>query len=381
MNGEGVAQLRRELADLRTAKVNAENEAVSKVADLKAPLRKKLEAAEDERADITLDLARDIRTRDSLDALVKRMKGERETLLAEYRNLQALEFSGDTVCPVCGQEIPEDKLEAARGAFNEEKAKKLDENVKAGKALKADIEAKEAELEKTFERINKLQDDNTKACDTIRALEGELGNIRPVVIFDESAIAAKQAEIDGYDNSVAGRRGDINLEISRLNAQKSVHEQNLAAIQQAVKARKDIEDLKAREKDLSAQFEACERLIALCDDLTASKVSQLDTKISGAFGLVSWKLTETQVNGGLKEICDALIDGVPYSAANHAAQVNAGLDIIETFSRAYNVSLPIFIDNAESVTALNPMSRGLDRPQIIQLIVSAAHPSLTLEVL
>jgi|GEM_PF-6211744 hypothetical protein len=379
-NGVGVAQLRKDLAELQTAKAKAETEAIAKVAALKAPIRKTLEAAESESAQISSDLSKDNATRDTLERIVKRLKDEKQLLLAGYREISASEFSGDTICPVCGQDIPEDKLEAARGAFNENRAGKLDANVKAGKSLAADIAAKEQELVKVIAHIDQLEDDSTLSGAIIRSLEKELEDLKPVVVFDDSAIAAKQAEIDSFGDSVSGRKGEINLEISRLTAKKAVHEQNLAAIRQAEKAEMDIAELKAKEKDLAAKYETCERLIALCDDFTSAKVAQLDTKISGAFRIVAWKLTETQVNGGLKEICDALIDGVPYGAANHAAQVNAGLDVIRSFSRAYGVTMPIFIDNAESVVSLNPMDGMLDKPQIIRLIVSENHPELTLEL-
>jgi RNA polymerase-binding transcription factor DksA len=381
MNGEGIEKLRRELAELRTAKANAAAEVANRTAELKAPIRKKLEAAEDQRADICGDLAKTFRTRDSLDGLIKRLKDEKKSLLTEYKKIQEQEFTGDTVCPVCGQDIPEDRIEETRAAFNEDKSNKLGENVKAGKNLAADIAAKEQEMAETIVRIDQLRTDDKKAGDAIKALEHELEEIQINVFFDDDLISTKQTEIDGFDDSVSGRKGDINLEISRLAAKKDEHEQNLAAIRQAEKAKKDIADLKVKEKDLSSQFEACERLVALCDDFTNTKVQLLDAKISGAFRMVTWKLTETQVNGGLKEICDALIDGVPYMAANNAAQINSGLDIIETFSRVYGVALPVFIDNAESVTQLNPMSNSLDPPQIIQLIVSEAHKKLDLEVL
>ena len=44
--------------------------------------------------------------------------------------------------------------------------------------------------------------------------------------------------------------------------------------------------------------------------------------------------------------------GVPYSTdLNTGARINVGLDVINTLSKHYGVMLPIFVDNAESVTA------------------------------
>ena len=71
-----------------------------------------------------------------------------------------------------------------------------------------------------------------------------------------------------------------------------------------------------------------------------------------------------QVNGGMADDCTALIDGVPYSDANHAAQVNAGIEVIDVMSKRLGVSLPIWIDNAEAVNEIITLG------QQIRLIVT-----------
>ncbi|MEG1166199.1 MAG: hypothetical protein RSD68_07275, partial [Oscillospiraceae bacterium] len=127
---------------------------------------------------------------------------------------------------------------------------------------------------------------------------------------------------------------------------------------------------------LAAAFEECEKLISLCDNFGSAKVKMLDERISSAFRFAKFKLTETLVNGGVKEVCETLVDGVPYSAANNAARINVGLDIVETFSARYGVRLPIFVDNAESVCELYRMDLTPERPQIIQLVVPTPFESL-----
>jgi hypothetical protein len=49
----------------------------------------------------------------------------------------------------------------------------------------------------------------------------------------------------------------------------------------------------------------------------------------------------------------------------HGAKINVGIDIINTLSDAYGVRVPLFVDNAESVTKLESSSS-----QIIRLVVS-----------
>ncbi|MBY6766575.1 recombinase RecF, partial [Clostridium botulinum] len=95
------------------------------------------------------------------------------------------------------------------------------------------------------------------------------------------------------------------------------------------------------------------------------KVELLESSINSKFKYVSFKLFDTQVNGGLNETCEALINGVPFSNANTASQINAGLDIINALSEHYSVQAPIFIDNRESINNLIDINS-----QIINLIVS-----------
>jgi hypothetical protein len=80
---------------------------------------------------------------------------------------------------------------------------------------------------------------------------------------------------------------------------------------------------------------------------------------------VTFKLFDVQINGGEVECCETLINGVPFSDANNASKINAGLDIINTLCYHHNVFAPIFIDNRESVVEIIPISS-----QIINLIVS-----------
>ena len=92
----------------------------------------------------------------------------------------------------------------------------------------------------------------------------------------------------------------------------------------------------------------------------------LDDKINSRFKFARFKLFETNINGGITEVCETTYKGVPYSGGlNNGARILVGLDIINTLSEYYNFSAPIFIDNAEAVTE-EIKANG----QIIKLVVS-----------
>jgi len=380
-NGQGVASLRRELSDLRAARAKAMSDVEEASTALKSEIRSRLSKVEGEIAEIMMEFARINLRRESLNTAISALNKDKQRMMDKYFAIDASGFSGDTTCPTCGQDIPADRIDAARAKFNESKSAALEENVTEGKRIAADIKKKEQELSALDERCQQLQEDRKKPEELKKLWEAEFASVSIPLDFDETLITAKEIAIANFEASISGRTEALIDDIKTLTAQKSAHEQNLSALKNAQNAADEIEKLKAQEKDLSAQFEDCERIIALCDAFAKAKVDMLDAKISGAFRFTSWKLTETLVNGGTKEICDATINGVPYMAANNAAQINCGLDIIEAFSAAYNVSVPIFIDNAESVTQLYTTASLPDKPQVIQLIVSEQHKSLDLEVI
>lgn len=86
------------------------------------------------------------------------------------------------------------------------------------------------------------------------------------------------------------------------------------------------------------------------------------------------------MNGGVKDDCEVLVpvEGgvlVPYTFANNAARINAGLEIIGALSAHWGISMPVCIDNAESVTHLQSLPT-----QVIRLVVSEKDALLRLEI-
>ncbi|WP_319001311.1 hypothetical protein [Clostridium estertheticum] len=60
-----------------------------------------------------------------------------------------------------------------------------------------------------------------------------------------------------------------------------------------------------------------------------------------------------------------MVQGIPFNDANTASQINAGIDIINTLSSYYEVEVPLFIDNRESINQLIETDS-----QVINLVVS-----------
>jgi hypothetical protein len=139
---------------------------------------------------------------------------------------------------------------------------------------------------------------------------------------------------------------------------------------------KRIEELKAQEKKLAAEYERLEGELYLTEEFIRQKVSLLEEKINSKFEMARFKLFNVLVNGAVEECCETTYQGVPFSSLNNGARINVGLDIIRTLARHYNFYPPIFIDNREAVTSLIDMGDQ----QVISLIVSEKDKELRVEI-
>ena len=117
------------------------------------------------------------------------------------------------------------------------------------------------------------------------------------------------------------------------------------------------------------------RLLALTDDFTRYRISAIEADIDSHFKLARWKLFDVQVNGGVVDCCEATYNGVPYSDVNSAMRANLGVDIISAISAHYGLSVPLFCDNAESVSEYQPIDT-----QVIKLYVAPECGDIKVEV-
>ena len=120
-------------------------------------------------------------------------------------------------------------------------------------------------------------------------------------------------------------------------------------------ARIDAEKARLEEesKTLAQTVADCDRVDYEIRLFKKKKISIVEDRVSSLFEIVRWKMYEPNLtNDGEKEICQAIIDGVPYETQNTATRINAGIDIINGLTKALGCQVPLFVDNTESVTVM-----------------------------
>ena len=352
--------------------------------------QKKLYSAKSKRSEIALVIENtqkilEYNTR-TIGDLVEKAEAKRQQWYEA--NAEQFAYEQSDTCPTCGQKLPAERLQEARekalADFNLRKAKRLEEITSEGKKLKA----RKEELEKeSREKQDKLEDARKSLAAIDREVEAAASELEQVnqslneymndpayqeKLQEKEAVEAAIRELkEGRTQEIIGIRG----EIESLREQLRETEAKIANLDRREQGQKRIEELKAQERELAAEYERLEQELYLTEQFIRSKVQLLEEKINSKFKMARFKLFDVQVNGALAETAETMYNGVPYSSLNNGAKINVGLDIINTLSEHYGFMAPIFIDNREAITQLIPV-----RAQVISLVVSEQDKTLRVEI-
>lgn len=316
---------------------------------------------------------------------IENITKKRADLLEKYSDVQSQQWQGDTVCPTCGQAIPNEQIEKAKEQFNLLKSKKLEELNEFGKE-----NCSKAMIEENQNRVNEWNSELEKYNKELEHLEKEIENAHSQLVKTEifentveykqinNIIEGMKAQIQLIEQSEGGNKVNIQNNIDDIDTQISEINIKLAEYEASEKSRKRITELEEKEQILADEYAKAQQGIYLCELFSRTKADMLTNKINSKFNNVRFRLFKQQINGGIADDCEVMANTttgyMPYSTANNAAKISAGLDIIRTFSKAWNVQMPVFVDNAESITKLD--SDGL---QVLKLVVSENDKTLRFE--
>lgn len=399
--GGGIVEKEKNLAEAETKIMVHRNQVAGVDIERKRSQAKELQ----ENEDVAIKAAR--ATEDAVIAQSKMIKNKaelieqaagftkkRDALRKKWIAADAEKFvpvAGENSCPTCGQKLPAEKVEEAARlaveAFNLAKAQKVAKIAEEGRGFKDRLDVLEqntktvaAEIIKADSQIKRLADTQDRAQEIVDNLKAHHEKINiaipPDVILDDLMAAKDIIELDinglraGNSEAVLAAQGEIDRivdMISIVTADKIHHTNNEADDRR-------IFELEQEERDLAMEYEKLEQELFIIESFIRKKVSMLERKIKKKFKLASFQMFINNISGGLEECCNTTFKGVPYASMNNAARINVGLDICNTLSKHYGISLPCFIDNAEAITRL--LQTGA---QQVRLFVSKDDEKLRIE--
>ena len=303
---------------------------------------------------------------------------KRQDLLNDWKEENAktyvdtLQFDENSLnCPMCGQSYPNDKIEQIKADFEQ---KKIDIKAKWEKDHNDTLERIVADGNRYKTLIEQMQD---KLKDAKAKLAMEQDNLQSVEVEKkkiEDVLASLPDKIDISDaeeykkiasqieekekvlktaNSGAEMRQQLRVKKNGLKEELLIVEKQIASADNSAKEER-IEELQQEMRDIADKVSEQEKMLYLLEEFTKAKMTMVSKIVNEKFGIVNWKLFDKQVNGAIVECCECTIDGIGINKdLNNGHRIVAGLDIINTLSKLYDVTAPIFIDNAEAVNDFN----------------------------
>jgi DNA repair exonuclease SbcCD ATPase subunit len=311
----------------------------------------------------------------------------RQDLVNEYMTIQTETWDeGRETCPTCHQTLPEEHIQKLKEDFNLNKSKRL-ENINARgqkEASKEKIDQLQAAIKEYEARISDINEVEKDYEEHIAALEYQLKAPVPFECTEQytlitTRISNLRKSEEDKSTTIKQLASIMDSKIQTLQVKIREQEELRSKISVAAMQEERIKELETQEKMLAKEYELLEQGIYLCEVFIKTKVNMLTYKINDKFKNVRFRLFVEQLNGGVKEDCEVMIPAegdrmVPFVFSNNAARINAGLEIIDALSAHWGITMPVFVDYAESVTKLLSMNT-----QVIRLVVSETDKNLRME--
>ncbi len=304
-----------------------------------------------------------------------------------------------TVCSLCGQKLPEDKIEQLKADFERRKEEARED------AMRKLRDAKNNFVAQKNSNLEEIKKKGFVQKDLINELTKKNADLQVVIddLKEQEKVAAARKEELSKQLAEIPEEADYtqNEEYVKLNTR---HNEVLAEIErlQAADDAEIVESLKIEKEDLKSQLEGINKIIAqaannirideqIADmqhkqreyeqvkadaekilhqlkEVSKRKNALLVEEINQHFGIVSWKLFDYQKNGEYKEVCVPMVDGKEFGVTtNTGREIQAKLDICNSFQKFFDMFVPIFLDGAESLN--NEYIPAVDT-QLILLTVS-----------
>ena len=277
----------------------------------------------------------------------------------DWKKAKALSFDESSVnCPMCGQKLPEDKIESMRADFDERKAKNLKELEDKGNALSSTSKELKQAIEDKKKEIVDLEVELTELTIRHDAVVKELGDLpTDIDMTGNSEYQALKAKIEEKEKALAdendtselirklkNKRNELLRQVSSVDTKIELGVANNKRIDDS------IADLETKRTDLNQEIADWERKLDLLKEFTRKKNELLQADVNKYLDFATAKLFRPLLNGDTEECCDFVYNGEAYARnLNHGARMLTEVDICRAFQKVVGVNFPIIIDDTESV--------------------------------
>lgn len=296
---------------------------------------------------------------------------------SELKAIEAETFNdSDTICPTCGQELPEEQVAELKASFEEKKKARIEAQLKVKESFESEKQEKlkyvcdlgntsAAKLKKTNEEISKLQSEIGVAQDEVaeltKQIEEEQSKFTELpesvdMTNDEEylAVTARIAELEeklkSFDD-VPGKKQELRMQISNVMKQISNVDADIKIAQAAVTEKeKRVAELNEELKSLGQVQADIEKNIDTVLNFSIQKNKALAEKINLFFHHFQFSFLDYTIEGNPVETCKMICNGIDYnSGLNHSDKILCEVDLLNGLQEMNGLNLPLWIDDSESI--------------------------------
>jgi DNA repair protein SbcC/Rad50 len=282
-----------------------------------------------------------------------------EKVRADWKKTKELAFDESSInCPMCGQKLPEDKIESMRADFDERKAKNLKELEDKGNALLSDSKELKQAIEDRKKEIADLEAELKELTERHDIVAKELGKVpTDIDMTGNNEYQALKAKIEEKEKALADENDTSEL-IRKLKNERNELLRQVSSVDTKIelgvannkRIDDSIADLEDKRKDLNQEIADWERKLDLLKEFTRKKNELLQADVNKYLNFATAKLFRPLLNGDTEECCDFVYNGEAYARnLNHGARMLVEVDVCRAFQKVASVNFPIIIDDTESV--------------------------------
>lgn len=284
---------------------------------------------------------------------IAELERERIDIIVKVEQIKAEEYTGNNICPVCGQPIPEMMRVDAMLEFEKERKLRFDETISYGKEI--------SEKEEKLKRIVKRNENAIASIvfEDVEPLKQKLNALRtsdiaPFELTEQGK--SLQADIDAVvvpevkmpeDGELKQKAADIKEKLKGLYMKKGL-QTRLSSLET------DIDELRSEQREKGAGLAMYERRIQLVKDFKQEQMEILSHKVNDSLDCSSIECWSQQKDGTM--IPDLVLknsEGVNFATANQASRILTTCDIQRFFCKKLGVQMPVFIDESSTIQESN----------------------------
>jgi DNA repair exonuclease SbcCD ATPase subunit len=325
---------------------------------------------------------------DRIKSKISEKDSARELLARKWVDVNNEKFDDNsTICPTCHRDLPDEEIKRLVSEFTESKQKRLCEIEAKGTALKEEIE----KLKPVLAELESVAEENMKKLNSVLSKLDEynkqLDAIPKVVdISDTDEYKKLSAEIDAKEAELQksmkmdDMRGRLKMEENEIRRKLSECESQISKSDTSADEKR-LEELRERRIDMEQKKADAEKILYLLCELEKAKNQKLSAEINKHFETVQWQLFEVNKSGGYKSVCIPTVDGksILSTMSNKGNQIIGKVDICNSIQKINDLSVPVFLDDSESLDVSN--KERVSKSAEFQLIMLEVTDSSRLSVM